>query len=488
MLASSFNLAATWALLGLLPLPAVLAQQPSCQNSPISPNQFKDGTDYFANQESRVSLKYAKNFDVTYNKHYKEVTVRNNGQSNKFTLTLCNAPGNSPTIFVPVVKVGFTATDLIDMAYVERLGQRASILYTGAPSQNLTSACLQTLMEEGQPKPFPSNGSVADASLGVVFGQPAGVQATAQFLAVADAIRQEASPLARGEWIKFFALFYNSEKEANKLWSNITAQYECQTERAKAKGYKTRVAWTTYKDGTATLTDYDADYAAQLIADLGGSHVRVSSVQDLRGADMLIDGTPVGPGYDITAFKARYTGVDSSFPFMRAGLFSKVFRTDGLTSALGIDDFPLSSFAQPEVVLADIINDIDDAFLPGYAGTWLKSLAASGAATNHVPTCMDKTSIPGPNISLCPPMPAQTAKGGEAFDPVVVASVLGSALVVAGIIFFIYRKEIIIYLRRRRIARSHANEPTDTIRWPGSLEAGKRGGAQEIGLKPLGNL
>ena len=49
-----------------------------------------------------------------------------------------------------------------------------------------------------------------------------------------DASWRELSPLGRAEWLKFTALFYNREAQANALYQDIAAQYEAVKARAAA--------------------------------------------------------------------------------------------------------------------------------------------------------------------------------------------------------------------------------------------------------------
>ena len=88
-----------------------------------------------------------------------------------------------------------------------------------------------------------------------------------------DASWRELSPLGRAEWLKFIALFYNLEAEANAIYSDIVAQYEAVKAAAAEVEADDRPtvllnAFLGYAD--AWFIPGGKTYAGQLIRDAGG--------------------------------------------------------------------------------------------------------------------------------------------------------------------------------------------------------------------------
>jgi iron complex transport system substrate-binding protein len=88
-----------------------------------------------------------------------------------------------------------------------------------------------------------------------------------------DASWRELSPLGRAEWLKFTALFYNQEGDANAIYDDIVAQYEAVKKSAAAVDAENRPAvlinsFLGYAD--AWFIPGDDTYVGQLIRDAGG--------------------------------------------------------------------------------------------------------------------------------------------------------------------------------------------------------------------------
>ncbi|KAJ3040096.1 hypothetical protein HDV00_011420 [Rhizophlyctis rosea] len=498
------------ALLRVSVLAAVLTSslvnsQAVCDGTVIAPGAFDASRDYFSSESDRIgALTYAKNFDVTYNKYYKSVNVRAPSGTTQFTLTLCNAQNSTATTFVPVSNVGFRATDLTDASFVEKLGKRPTISYMEATRDNITSSCLQAQFTSGSTLTFPTTGSLTgNTAPSVIFGSSfPTLQSSAQFLSVYDAITSESSPLAQAEWIKFFSLFYNAESTATTLFNSMVTSYTCQSSLAKTSITPTpKVAWTTLRDGQ--IVSLTTPYIAQLIRDAGGEPVTIATHDDFKNVDILVDGSSVAvnKSYDMNAFRTRYGFPDNSYPFLKDGLSSKVFRTDGMENDRGVDDFGRSWVVAPELLIADMINAYNEEFLEAYPSTWFKSLAKAGAGDTHVPKCPNTTYTFGPTMNLCPSSsstsPTTGSSGGTGVTGgnntntpgAVVGIVIGVLFVISLVICVVFRKDVGVIARGLwgrggREGRGGA----EILDWrvDGGKELGGAGG--DIGLRPFQRL
>ena len=210
-------------------------------------------------------------------------------------------------------------------------------------------------METGTTLPFPTTGTLTPSPQ-IIFGTPftsAIPQTTAPFLAISEAIQSESSPLARAEWLKFFALFYNAESTAQSLFQTIESSYNCQSNLAQQQFQsRKKIAFTSVENGQ--VTPVQSPLLTQLVKDAGGEVATPRSLQDLKSVDILFDLSFVNytEPYDMNKFRSRYGINDNSYPFLEKNLAGKLFRLDGLENDQGIDDYPRTSAVAPELLLA----------------------------------------------------------------------------------------------------------------------------------------
>lgn len=82
----------------------------------------------------------------------------------------------------------------------------------------------------------------------------------------------EASPLARAEWIKFFAVFVGKERMADSIFNNVSVNYEkLRTEAGSIKDKPT--VFTELKYGDTWYVPGGNSFMAQMIHDAGANYV-----------------------------------------------------------------------------------------------------------------------------------------------------------------------------------------------------------------------
>ena len=86
----------------------------------------------------------------------------------------------------------------------------------------------------------------------------------------------EPSPLAKSEWLKFFALFFNREKIANENFDEIERNYN--ETKAKVQENFARVSYrpkvlVNYRSGDSWQVYGGQNAFAQLITDAGGDYL-----------------------------------------------------------------------------------------------------------------------------------------------------------------------------------------------------------------------
>lgn len=161
------------------------------------------------------------------------------------------------------------------------------------------------------------------------------------------------------------AWFYNEEKEAISYIQYIANQYTCIKDRVN-NGVKEKyaIAWTQADMTTPQVYEIRVDtYAKTLINDAAAKMIQPNSAQDhtydnsgefhlaLRGADMLLDTTPLKEGQlypDWLNIMNMVPG--ASYFYDTEGYYKnrKVYRTDGLVSKTGYSGKCRSKMFEPK--------------------------------------------------------------------------------------------------------------------------------------------
>lgn len=209
-------------------------------------------------------------------------------------------------------------------------------------------------VEKNDTQLLPVAGDQIADTVGVGFGSGSPSTNKLPWISIFGAMNAEATALARAEWIKFFALFTNNEREANAMFKDdIEALYTCQMKYAQVnpETRQKRVAWIA-AGNTNTPADkfssYDSTYTTNLIKAAGVTPVELpqnsnqaDTFTKLRETDLLIDSTSILPGADY-----RYSNMTKIYgiadqvnqlPFAKDGLRGKSFRPDYILNAQGYD-------------------------------------------------------------------------------------------------------------------------------------------------------
>lgn len=194
--------------------------------------------DYFP---GKIKIKYANGFKVNYFSSYKIVEVFENGFSNtppiKYILVEqgTQIPDHDPNdiiIRVPITSVSCLSTTHIP--YLKALGQIDKISGIGNSELVLDSMLLEQIKNEWT-MGITTSGQldiekILESNTNVLMAYPfdkIALEGIEKFEIPVIYIGEylENSVLARAEWIKFFALFFNKEKNANLIFSEIEHEY-----------------------------------------------------------------------------------------------------------------------------------------------------------------------------------------------------------------------------------------------------------------------
>ncbi|NJL57314.1 ABC transporter substrate-binding protein [bacterium] len=246
--------------------------------------------DYFP---EKVEVTDAENFSVEYFNHYKVVTVTDAfDAAEPFTYVLmqCGTPApeaddfpdDTQFIEVPAGDIIAMSTTqlphLTELGLVDNLVGLDSFLFVNTPE-------VRELIDAGE---LVEIGSGAEVNVEVVLDVEPDIVMTFGFDPSTDAHPvlieagiftalnaewRQPTPLARAEWIKYTALFYNAEAEAEVVYSEIVTAYEAARELAASIPEEERptVLWNRFSSFTEAWSIPGAEtYVGALIADAGG--------------------------------------------------------------------------------------------------------------------------------------------------------------------------------------------------------------------------
>lgn len=257
---------------------------------------FEPGVDYFP---EKATFTHAQQISVSYHGHYKVARITTRGVGDQFEYVFVQRGTPQPRVSpdARVIAVPIRRFSLGTFRYgraaqalgvVDRLVAFANHTHTTVPeilrlfdagvlTRNAdTEAIVNRRSEAHFNWHFPGRLSRADdtyARMGVPL--------------VDMAEHLEPTPLARAEWIKFFAMFFNREAEAAALFAGIAGAYETLAAQVAALPTRPRVlVGTPQRDGWQIYGG--ANVHARIIEDAGGEYLWADddSAQSGRGVPL----------------------------------------------------------------------------------------------------------------------------------------------------------------------------------------------------------
>jgi iron complex transport system substrate-binding protein len=201
-------------------------------------------------------------------------------------------------------------------------------------------------------------------------------------LEIPAAEHMEPTPLARAEWIKFFAMFFDKEREANAAFDDIEARYA--RVRAVAAGVTARPrVFLNLPQGGAWNIYGGRNQLARIIEDAGGDYVWADNPSVESGTrvhyeaalDRGLDADVWLMGADGT-FGARIADLSIGNP--RFAAFKSVRTGRVYINHKNYPDGPNPwwdyALIRPDAELADLIAIFHPALLPNHESTFWRRL------------------------------------------------------------------------------------------------------------------
>jgi iron complex transport system substrate-binding protein len=263
-------------------LAAVRVDEPVRQNlTAASVAEFRPGVDYFP---EKAQFLHSKQLEVTYHGNYKRVRFRPSSAAEVEDWYLVQRGTPAPDIPKEAKLVWVPAQRLAIGTYryggaIELLGVASAIVAYGNHRNATVPSLLERLKDGRLGRNYTTElvgGLEVDAVLNYYSNAELLRDATAYDLlgvtSIGMAEHMEPDALARAEWVKFFAMLFNKEAQANEIFNGVADRYTRMRELASRVTDRPEVI-VNNRSGARWMVYGSENVAAQLIRDAGGTYV-----------------------------------------------------------------------------------------------------------------------------------------------------------------------------------------------------------------------
>lgn len=344
--------------------------------------------------ETKVSLSYAKGFDIAHTETYTAVTVYNPWKSgeiyDKYYLVKkqeINVPADGQKIVVPLkTLMANSATHLGFLELLDELDKVTGICST----QYIYNPSILQGVEEGRVKDLGDAFNLDIENLLLL--RPQAVMTSAYNVDDENSRKmkqtgipilyniewQEPSILGRAEWIKYVAAFFDKEAEADSIFEEVTEKYNRLKEKAAAfSGEPAIFSGEDYR-GTWSMPG-GKSYLAQLFRDAGATYLysrdSVSASIPLNIEKALIDFSEADIWVGVKARSLdELKKTNSKYKLFKAFKTGQVYNMGKRMNATGGNDYWESGVARPNLLLKDMIKICHPQQTEEYESTYFEQL------------------------------------------------------------------------------------------------------------------
>lgn len=361
--------------------------------------EYDATVDYFPD---KVTVDKAEGFAVEYHNNYKVVTVNTPWQDATepltYVLVQCGTPAPegmddaAAVIEVPINSIVSMSTSflpaLTTQEQVDKIVAIDSVLYTQNEAV-LKGVADGTIAEigGGGGGTEPNIEKLLDLQPDVIMTQrfssadtayPALEDAGLPVVINADFL--DTSPLGVAEWGKFISLFFNTEAVAEQTFSDVQTRYEDLADIATAAEDKPTVVANTAYQGTWYMPG-GKSYIAQLLADAGADYLWADdpSIGSLSlDFEAVLDKAAdaqywVNAGFFWTSL-ADAVAEDERYGNFAAFKSGEVYTNNARVNENGGSDYYENGYADPDVILADLVKIFHPELVPDHELYFYKQL------------------------------------------------------------------------------------------------------------------
>jgi len=303
-------------------------------------------------QSSSVALSYSKGFSIEYRQGYKLLEVKSPwpGATRGFRYVLYKRGSPRPKGVEAESIVGVDSAAYVSTAEVRariKAGKVAETTRNYLPNIELMiSLAPDAIFAYGMGNEWDSHPKMAEAGLPVIVSGE----------------WNEADPLARVEWIKFIAAFYDKEELATAIFDKTAKEYE--RVRSLAAGALTRptVLVNGPFQGTWAVSG-GKSYMARFLSDAGATYLWAD---DSNTGGLTLSSEAVytralkadfwlNPALSVNS-RADLVAMDVRFAALPAVVAGRVWNDNARVSPEGGNDYFESAVLHPDLVLVDLVK------------------------------------------------------------------------------------------------------------------------------------
>ncbi len=187
---------------------------------------------------------------------------------------------------------------------------------------------------------------------------------------------EESTPLGRAEWVKFIAVFFDVEAEAERVFNDIERRYLAMAAKTKWVHHRPTVLYGNSYRGSWYIAG-GKSYFANLVRDAGGEYVwaddNSTGSRPVNAETSLIRGR--NADYWLTQNQnhcslASIAAEDSRYKLFRSFQVGRVYSNNGKIGPGGGNDYYQGTTARPDLLLADMIAILHPELFPGHKLIW----------------------------------------------------------------------------------------------------------------------
>lgn len=357
-------------------------------------NKTKKESSTIATAEKN-SLQYAKGFDIFYTSNYKTIVVYNPWTDGEIQQTyyLVNndtvqTPSDGIKILIPVDNVAISSSTHVE--FLNLLGELSTVKGVCTPHLIYND----TLRSRYAASQIQSLGDAHNVNLEQLLHLRPDVYFAASYNQQDEQAKRlqqsgvnlvfnnewtESSLLARAEWLKFVAAFFNKEQLADSLFAQIERDYLAASAIAQSVELRPTVMAGGNFKGTWYMPS-GASYMARLFADAGADYFYKDETS--TSASLALNFETVLTHFhnaDVwlnapTATLSALIQMDERHNLFRSAREGRVYGFYGRTLPSGANDFWESAVARPDLVLKDLIWALHPQLLPEYQPIYIIKL------------------------------------------------------------------------------------------------------------------
>ncbi len=188
----------------------------------------------------------------------------------------------------------------------------------------------------------------------------------------------ESSPLARAEWIKFVAAFYNKEQLADSIFNHINSEYAKYSTMTDSIHNKPTILVGGNFKGTWYIPG-GKSYMGKLLADAGANYLYKNDpteqsiplnfetiLLNFKDADIWLNAP--------TSSMQQLYAMDEKHRLFSSAKNNKVYSFYNRINTNGANDFWESAVTLPHIVLQDMIWALHPQLMPNHTPTYIMHL------------------------------------------------------------------------------------------------------------------